>query len=409
MLAERILSLVDDPEAPEQLETLYREEAGAFAEALPAALAKRPESMLLRAWSARLAPAVAEPSHYLELWLVVAFALLAGFFVKLPDIFPISDEFYARSISFGPLGALIFYLLQVNDWPRVASWAVGAAFGLTALYMNLIPESWSDTYFLILLHGPLFLWCVAAVAFAGVVRPTVATRRAWVRFFGELVVFSGLLMLGGGVLLVLTAGLFELLDAPLEWIYRWMLPMGAAAIPVVSAWAVKRREAGGRIMPLLARIFAPLFLVILCAYLLLLAMDPTQLFSDRETLLMYNILLLSVLGLTVFSLSGQDGAGSRALHLLLAWLVGLTVLFDGLGLAAIVSRIVNQGITPNRLAVLGANLVVLGNLLFLLKGFYALLQGRKLPEELEQTTASYLPVFAGWTLFVCIGFPLMFA
>ncbi len=409
MDARHLLDMDQDADAPEKLEALFREDPSSFAEHLSAAIAQRPGSILLRAWSARFAPQEASENDKLELWLVVIFALLAGVFVKLPDIFPIAEfEFYERNLFLGPLGALTLYLLHTRGWPRKATLAVCVVFGLTALYLNLLPEIESDSTVLVLAHGPLFLWCVAAAAFAGEIMPGVELRRAWVRFFGELVVFSGLLMLGGGILLALTAGLFDLLNVPIDWVFEWMSPMGMAAISVVAAWAVKRRDAGGRVMPLLARIFAPLFLVVLSAYLLRLAVDVQELFDNRETLLMFNVLLLSVLGLTVFSLSGQGVAGNRKLHILLASLLGLTVLFDFVGLAAIGSRIWDMGITPNRLAVLGSNLVVLGNLLLLLKGFVDLFRGQAQAIDLERTTARYLPIFAAWALFVAVFFPLLF-
>ncbi|MGE4506104.1 MAG: hypothetical protein AB7D51_12215 [Desulfovibrionaceae bacterium] len=410
-----ILELEGDAEAPEKLEALYRSDAEGFSEHLPGALALRPGSLLLRAWAARLAPARSTGGSRLELWFMIALALLSGLFIKLPDILPrITEEFYPRNTALGPLGALAVYLLHARGWPRRASAAVLAMLGALALYLNLLPDIDADQAILALVHAPFVLWCVAALAFAGEVRPGVEARRGWIRFFGELVVFSGLLSLGGAVLLYLTHKLFGLFGGYQDWIIEWMLPMGATAIPVVAAWAVLRGSAGGRVMPLLARIFAPLFLVLLCLYLFRLACDVGKLFNDRDTLLVYNVILLSVLGLCVFSLSGQgsgqgrDASRNRWLHALLAMLAVLTVVFDALGLAAIVNRILEMGVTPNRLAVLGANVVVLGNLLLLVRGFAAILRGRVPPSELEHITARYLPVLAGWSFFVLAVFPWLF-
>lgn len=258
MDTERILSLTDESDAPEKLEALYREESGTFAEALPAALNQRPESILLRAWAARLAPRAEAIADKLELWLMVLFSILAGLAVKLPEIIPaVGDEYYFRSLVLGPIGAFIAYLLHTRNWPKNATCVVGGAFALIVLLLNLLPVK-GDVFGLVLLHSTLVLWCVAAIAFAGQAKPSVEVRRAWVRFFGELVVFSGLLMLGGAILLAMTGGLFSLLDVSQEWILTWMLPMGVAAIPVVAAWAVVRRGGGGRVMPLLAHIFVPL-------------------------------------------------------------------------------------------------------------------------------------------------------
>jgi hypothetical protein len=259
------------------------------------------------------------------------------------------------------------------------------------------------------LHGPLLLWCVAGLAFAQG-RPTVRHGRDYIRFFGEVIVFSGLLLLGGGVLVLLTYGLFELLNVPAEWVYEWMVPIGWSAIPVASAAAVLNRGRESRIMPLLARIFAPLFLLVLMAYLVRMAAHLNELFQDRDVLMIYNILLITVLGLAVFSIAGRHEKTGRAgaLEWLLAGLLGLTVVLDLVGLAAIGQRLWNLGITPNRVAVLGANLLMLGNLGLLLAGYARLLRGTGTRVALERVTARYLPVYALWTAVVTFLFPWIF-
>ncbi|MGE4290878.1 MAG: hypothetical protein AB7E32_01595 [Desulfovibrio sp.] len=446
MLAD-ILAQLTQPNAPEALERLYRSDRAGFAWALSEALAARPDSELLRAWTARLAADAAEaadraapgvswaspgtgmsvaaghhsPTARREIWLVVVLALLAGLFIKLPGIFPDSsltffreDWFYPRNIVPGPLGALFLYLLYARGWKHPGSWLALGLFAVPALWLNFLSDTRADATLLACLHGPLLLWCLLSAAWAGGGWPDVEQRRTYIRFFGELLVFSVLLLLGGGVLLLLTQGLFELLNVPTRWIWEWMLPMGGAAIPVVAGWAVLRHGGGMRIMPLLARIFAPLFLVLTMGYLVRMAAHVSELFRDRDTLLVYNLLLLAVLGLAVFSLSGRSGGDDRdtdarsgLVEWLLAFLLVLTVLLDFVGLAAIGDRLLEMGATPNRLAVLGSNLAVLGNLLALLLGYARLLRRRAVPADLERITARYLPVYALWTAGVAFVFPLL--
>ncbi|WP_022660749.1 hypothetical protein [Paucidesulfovibrio longus] len=437
-MPETLTTLLGEPDAPEALERLYRADPAAFASALPSALAARPDSPLLRAWRARLAPdaegvyllgkpprreaegraQATRPGSLGEVWLVVGLGLLAGLFVKLPEMasgsswaFFSEDWFYPRNILLGPLGAMFLYLLHLRGWKRPGSWIAIGLFAIPALWLNALPDTHADATVLACLHAPLLLWCLTCAAYAGGSWPSAEQRREYVRFFGEVVVFSGLLLLGGGVLLGLTLGLFELLGVPVSWIWEWMMPLGAAAIPVAAAWAVTRHDGGARIMPLLARIFAPLFLVVLMAYLVRMAVHLPELFQDRETLLVYNLLLLSVLGLSVFALSGRDAGGrTRAgfLEWLLAALLLLTVLLDFVGLAAIGDRILGMGLTPNRLAVLGSNLAVLGNLLALLRLYALLLRGKADVAALERVTALYLPVYAVWAALVTFVFPSAF-
>ena len=79
-----------------------------------------------------------------------------------------------------------------------------------------------------------------------------------------------------------------------------------------------------------------------------------------------------------------------------------------IALSAIVFRISEWGITPNRLAVLGGNLLILINLLFVA---YRLLRASKNIQEVEnveKTIALFLPIYSLWTVFVIFVFPLIF-
>lgn len=410
----RLLRMLEQEDAPEALEALYRSDRTGFAAALPLARGREPGNGLLRAWTARLTP---EPGLPLSrIVLVVVLGLLAGLFIKLPDLFGGGETlffseswFYPRNLSLGPLGAVLAYLWLRGEWKRPEAWIAPGLLVLVGVFLNLLPDTNADTSVLAFLHGPLLLWCVAGLAFAQG-RPTVRHGRDYIRFFGEVIVFSGLLLLGGGVLVLLTYGLFELLNVPAEWVYEWMVPIGWSAIPVASAAAVLNRGRESRIMPLLARIFAPLFLLVLMAYLVRMAAHLNELFQDRDVLMIYNILLITVLGLAVFSIAGRHEKTGRAgaLEWLLAGLLGLTVVLDLVGLAAIGQRLWNLGITPNRVAVLGANLLMLGNLGLLLAGYARLLRGTGTRVALERVTARYLPVYALWTAVVTFLFPWIF-
>lgn len=407
------LSAMASEDAPEVLEALYRSDRSGFVSVLPQLLAERPGDVLLRAWNARLTPEAGITMGHVVL--VTILGVLAGLFIKLPGLFGGAETgffaeswFYPRNLSLGPLGAVLLYFWLRGEWKRPVTWLAPGLLLLVGVFLNMLPDTDADSSTLAFLHGPLLLWCAVGLAFAQG-RFTVAWCKEYIRFFGEVVVFSGLLFLGGGVLVLLTYGLFELLNAPAEWVYEWMAPMGWSAIPVVAAAAVLNRDRDSRIMPILARIFVPLFLVVLMAYLVRMVAHLSALFQDREALLIYNVLLITVLGLAVFSIAGRQEKSGHAgfLEWLLAGLIGLTVLLDLVGLAAIGQRLWDMGITPNRMAVLGANLFMFGNLAWLLSGYLRLLHGRSDHAALERITARCLPLYAGWTALVTFLFPLI--
>jgi hypothetical protein len=86
-----------------------------------------------------------------------------------------------------------------------------------------------------------------------------------------------------------------------------------------------------------------------------------------------------------------------------------TILVNGIALSAILFRISEWGITPNRLAVLGGNILILTNLLLVT---YRLLKTVKDPSKIntvDTSIASFLPIYGVWAIIVTFLFPLLFS
>jgi hypothetical protein len=90
-------------------------------------------------------------------------------------------------------------------------------------------------------------------------------------------------------------------------------------------------------------------------------------------------------------------------------LVVCALLVDALALWAIVARISEFGFSPNKVAALGENLILVVNLTWsaVLYAKFLLRQVGFTPLERWQT--AYLPVYAIWALVVVVIFPLVFA
>ena len=86
----------------------------------------------------------------------------------------------------------------------------------------------------------------------------------------------------------------------------------------------------------------------------------------------------------------------------------LTVLLNGIALSAIVFRIHAWGITPNRLAVLGCNVMVLLQLLWVTVQMSKVLWRGKSVVLIHQSLTQYLKYYAIWALGLTILFPLCF-
>ena len=331
--------------------------------------------------------------------------LAAGF----PDEEP---TWLARNASLFVLPFLAAYFARRRQLD-VRQWVLAAVpFVLAALVVNLYP--WgedSDTEALVILSLPVALWFVASYPYmSGTVR-SHERRMDFVRFTGEWFIYYVLIALGGGVLMAMTAGIFEPTGVDVESIAAWVLPSGAAGAVIVAAWLVESKQRVVENMaPVLTMLFTPLFAVMLAGAAVVYAVTGLGDAFDRELLSVFDALLLVVLGLVLYGISARDPSTSPE------WMDGIqlvavvsALVLDVMVLGSMIARIGELGFTPNRTAALGLNLVLLVNLAgaaFLSARF---LTRRSTLHPLERWQTTYLPVFALWAATVVVILPPVFA
>jgi hypothetical protein len=124
----------------------------------------------------------------------------------------------------------------------------------------------------------------------------------------------------------------------------------------------------------------------------------------------FDALLVVVLGLVLYALSAREPSAPAGLMdrvQLLA--VASALVLDVMVLGAMVARIGDLGLTPNRVAALGLNLVLLVNLAAAAWRSLRFLTGRIAFHRLERWQTAYLPVFALWAATVVTVLPPLFA
>jgi hypothetical protein len=89
-------------------------------------------------------------------------------------------------------------------------------------------------------------------------------------------------------------------------------------------------------------------------------------------------------------------------------LVVSALLIDLLALGAIATRISGAGLTPNRVAALGENLILLGNLAGSAWLCASFLRRRGPFAALERWQVAWLPVYGIWAALVVVAFPPIF-
>ena len=402
-----------------ELEALYRGSPVEFTRAFRDAFKEMPESAILLVWRERLffeergATEEKVPRwRARDIWLTVVLALIAGTLAKLPQWFLAlnAERFYSRNLCGIVAGALIAWFCSQRHSRKGIIPLVLLAAALVEL--NLLPEeSKSESVVLALLHAPFFFWSLVGLAFLGGAWRNLTGRMDYLRYNGELLVYTTVVLLGGMVLTGITLALFHMIDVNIEnWYMNYVVVYGAVAAPIVATLLVEK-VVGNRfkIAPLLAKVFTPLFLVTGIAYLVAMILKQKNLFTDREFLLAFNVLLLVVLGLCVFSISERgSGESPGVMDWMNIGLVAVTLAIDAVALAAILVRVSSYGFSPNRLAVLGANLLVFVHLAGILHHYLQFVRRNRSFGDLEKWIAGYLPAYTAWSLVVMLGFPLAF-
>jgi len=411
-MKNEILSHLNDPR---ELEKLYRSNKAPFKREFSTIYPEVKGNAIADFWNERLNYENDDINwgSGRELLYVLIAALLAGLIAKIPAIFNIDEEFfYPRHIGFIFLPILTAYFAWKNKL-RTAHIAVICGVMLVSLiYINALPNSTtSDTLILACIHLPLLLWAFLGSAYAGNNWSDYNRRLDYLKFNGDLVVMTTLILISGGLMTAITINLFALIGLKIEELYfQYVGIFGLAAAPIVGTYLTQTNpQLVSKVSPVIARIFSPLVLIMLIIYLFAIISSGKDPYNDREFLIIFNLLLIGVMAIIFFSIaeSSKTNETSKATWVLLL-LSTVTIIVNGIALSAIVFRIAEYGITPNRLAVMGANFLMLLNLLFITVELFRSLTKKSEVVAVGRSIAIFLPVYCIWAMIVIFVFPVIF-
>ncbi|MFH1833733.1 MAG: permease prefix domain 1-containing protein [bacterium] len=354
-----------------------------------------------------------------KMWVALALAVAAGAAIKIPALFGIAFDpdhsaFYPLNIGFFTLPFVAAYFAWDRPLPRSGRIWLVAVFAVSAAIANAFPFAPSpgaDTQILTALHLPIALWLAVGIAYVGGRWRGNDRRMDFVRFTGEVFIYFVLIGLGGMVLIGMSFAIFQAIGIEMEPLVEgWILPCGFAGATVIATWLVEAKQSVIENMaPVLTRIFTPLFALLLLAFIVTMVWTGRGFDVKREILIAFDLLLVVVFGLLLYSISARD---SQATPGLVDWiqltLVGAALVVDVLALWAIGSRISDFGFTPNRVAALGENVVLLANLGGAAYLYARFLRGRGAFSRLLHWQTFYLYIFAAWAAVVAFVFPLLF-
>lgn len=198
-----------------------------------------------------------------------------------------------------------------------------------------------------------------------------------------------------------------------------MLPCGLAGAVVIAGWLVEAKQAViENIAPVLTKLFTPLFTLLLVVFLVAGLIQGSlveasgaapEVLGQRDLLIIFDLVLVVVLGLLLYAISARDPSEAPGwfdrLQLLM---VVAAIAVDLLVLIAMIGRIAEYGASPNKLASLGLNVILLANLTG--AGWLQLrfVRGRARYERVERWQTGFIPVYLAWAAIVAVAFPPLF-
>lgn len=411
-LKESILNHLDQPV---MLEKLYREDKSSFARIFEEIFPDVKDRPVAQVWHERLHYRTASagiPAR--SNWIFVVFAIIiAGLLMKSPDLFGWNpDVFYPKNIAFAVFPFLSAFVVWRNGLTLKKLVAPIVLLVLSAVYINLLPPDMEgDSIMLACIHLPLLLWSLHGFVYTAKDGYSFSARVSYLRYNGDLLVMTALITIAAMIFSMITFGLFRMIGMDIEWFWEGYVAIwGAPAIPILANMLVRENPGlVNRISPLIARIFTPIVFVMLVVFIGSMLVSDKNPYQDREFLMVFNALLIGVMAIIIFSVSeGMKGGFHRFQLVLLLGLSVLTLIVNGIALSAISFRLFEFGITPNRLAVLGGNLLIMTHLLLVTRQLWQVAGKRNSVVGVEHSIAWFLPVYAVWTLIVVFGFPLFF-
>ena len=426
--------IIEAINSPKELEILYRENSDEFSKVFPSVLANHPESTILQVWQERLSyeaekKQVNSAWSFKNIFFLLILIAIAGTIYKLPDYFTSIDDtwFYSRNLALVFIAPLIAYFSQRTKSTKFIILVSLISAG-SLIYLNLLPsrgEYWyefsekygafDDALTNAELHIPLFLWLIAGVSFAGKEWKNTSARVEFLRYNGEIIIYTTILIIGGAILTAITIALLSFIEKTYElseWYGAYVVMYGLVSAPIIATFLLdKVIDKRINIAPTIARIFTPLFLITTVAYLIIMVVYQKNPFGDREYLVALNILLIVVLGLLIFTIAERNlNSPPSTNDYLNIGLALTTILLDSIALSASVFRTVSDiyGLTPNRIAILGINLLVLFHLLGILINYVRFVWKGEPFVKVENWIAGYLPYYAIWAILISIFLPILF-
>jgi hypothetical protein len=416
-MTEKIKENINDPE---NLERLYRDDRKSFESGFEKIYPEIANTEIAKFWKSRLdfekTTEIMKKLSLTDILVMIVVCLFAVFLIRIPDIFKVDTTnflYYEKNagiIVFMAMSAYTFFVSK--DFSNRNFIITILTFAICTVYINSLPNlRTSSQLTLVFIHMPLLMWCLYGLVFINFDLKDKNKRIEFIRHNGDLAIIGAIILIAGGAVAAITLGLFQAIGMNIQKFYfKNVIISGLVSAPVLTAFVLRNYNAvTNKIAPVIAKIFSPVVLLTLVIYLLTIAITGKDPHNDREFLLVFNLMLIGVMAIIVFSASGTSSRQKQKFNELVLLVLSIVTLITNLiALSAIFYRLGEYGITPNRIAILGSNLLIFINLILITIDLFKINFRKTEIEKVGVTIARYLPVYIIWVLIVVFTFPVVF-
>lgn len=326
-------------------------------------------------------------------------------------------EFALRAFPLIPLAFFAVYLAITAKTRDVIGLAlVGVGLGAGGIIAAFYPSNLDgQTPILTGFHLPIFALVLIGIAYLGLRWRSIEAWMDWVRYVGEGAIYYTLTTLGGGIIVALVYSIFAAIGLDtqrVDQVMGWIVLICVVGALFVCAWLVEfKKSAMENVAPVLTAVFTPVMTVALVSFLFVVAITGNLIEVERDVLIVFDGLLIVVEALVMFTVSARpEEKTMRLLDWMQVVLIGAGVLVDVLLLWALSGRLVEYGLSANKLAALVLNILLLIHLIGALVG-YLRIAGKRPSAALAlvKWQALALPVFGVWAAIVAFIFPPVFS
>lgn len=229
--------------------------------------------------------------------------------------------------------------------------------------------NYKDSIIFVYLYFFIFLWVLVGFVFIGNEYLKGSIRLVYIKFNLEYCFFYGSMVVSGMIFVVFIMCLFSFVDLDIgEFYFSNVVLFGVVVFVIVIVYLVLMNfKFVKNIILYIFKIFSFFVLIILFIYFIMVIWIGKNLFLDCNFLMVFNGILFGVLVVIIFFIVESDlDEKKNILDYINFFLIVLVFIIDIVVLLVIVFRFFFYGIIFNRFVVLGVNILIWVNFIWIM-------------------------------------------